>query len=947
MRFMTQPTILSGMVLVLAGLSPVVAPASDDDEFFETRIRPLLSANCFACHTDSQLGGLRLDSRDSLLKGGKSGPAVVPGNPERSLLILAVKQTDERLKMPMGGTKLKADEINDLTSWVKMGAPWPQKNPSQVARSVSQRFVIGPEQRTFWSFQPIQKTPLPKVKTDTWARSVIDRFILAHLESRGLAPAKEASRQVLIRRASLDLIGLPPTMEEVESFLADSSSDAFARVVDRLLASPHYGERWGRYWLDVARYGEDDVRGAVPDGFEPYANAFRYRDWVIQAFNNDMPYDLFLKAQIAGDLLKVKDHERLLPGLGFFGFGPWYYDLFEATQARANERHDRVDVVTRGFLGLTVGCARCHDHKYDPISMQDYYALAGVFASSEYQEFPLVPDAQVESYRKQEKKVKDQETSMKEFLDSKSRQLGEILAGQASRYLLAAWRVLGPPKEKSEKVARDQNLDTEVLERWTTYLGSPQKDHPYLKKWADLLSREGTAGEAKQVADEFQGVVLATLAEKKEVDAHNQSLFAEARSKRGAPKGFLPNQFALYDGDTDNCFGISLVVKSVDRDKFMLWTDLFAERAQSGDSSKKEPGVLQFKDEKLDRFLSGEWRKYIETARAELQLLKKDLPGHYPYLQIIGESKEPANLKLHLRGNPHNLGDEVPRRFLTVLSKPGDNSFQQGSGRLELAEAIASHPLAARVMANRIWLHHFDRGIVGTPSNFGTLGERPSHPELLEYLAGRFVESGYSMKALHREIMLSATYRSASDFSQVSFVEDPDNQLLWRASPRRLDAEAIRDSLLFVSGNLDTAAGGTSSELNDSNYRRSVYGKISRFKMDAVLSLFDFPDPSITNEQRNATNVPLQGLFFLNSGLVSQQAERFAKRLIEEEALRDDGARIRKAYRILYSREATKEEVEAGLEFLKSDPAELGGKLKVWRQYSQVLLSANEFVFVK
>jgi hypothetical protein len=885
------------------------------------------------------LGGLQVDSREHLLQGGKSGPAVVPGKPDDSLLIRAVRQEKGSVKMPLGG-RLTNQEIADLTAWVKIGAPWPDSNKLPLPTAKDGNYVITPEQRTFWAFRPIEKPALPGVKHSSWIKSPVDRFILSRLEARGLSPVEAADKRTLIRRASFDLIGLPPTPTEVQAFLNDSSPDAFAKVVDRLLGSPHYGERWGRYWLDVARYGEDDVRSDVA---VPYPNAWRYRDWVIQAFNQDMPYNLFITAQIAGDLLgHEKNRETLVAGTGFFGLGPWYYDIAQPPQARADERNDRIDALSRGFLGLTVACARCHNHKYDPISMEDYYALAGVFASSEYEEYPLAPESAVLGYKNHQKKIKKQEADIKEFMEAQTRQLGEILAGKTSRYMLAAWEVLGPLRLESARVAEAERLDRETLSRWIQYLGNPHKEYPYLKGWSQLLSGSGTLAQARQVADEFQQVVLAIIAEKKEIDEENERLLSQARPKEKQEERLLPNAFVTY---YDYCSQCGVTLKSIPREKFVLWSDLFATTTDKNDPGRKDIGVLCYRDETLERFLGAEWKSHLESMKADVEELKRTSPPEYPFLHGLRDSPQPVNLKLHLRGSPYNLGDEIPHRFLAVLSGRPPIFFGTGSGRLELAEAIASHPLSARVIVNRIWNHHFGRGIVGTPSNFGRLGERPSHPELLEYLASYFRESGYSVKALHREIMLSATYQLGSDHSERNFAEDADNRLLWRANRRRLDAEALRDSLLFVSGSLDTTTGGPSAELNDGNRRRTVYSKISRFKIDAVLRLFDFPDPSITNEQRNATNVPLQGLFFLNSGLVSNLSQLLANRLFVE-GHADVTAKIRKAYRLLYGREATEAEVRLGIAFLQEAGAEAGKSPSLWQQYAQVLLSANEFIFV-
>ncbi len=957
-------------VLMLAGIAALVEAGTaagvegDPQEFFETRIRPLLVNKCFACHADLKSGGLQMDSREHLLKGGNSGPAIIPGDPGQSLLIQVVSYTHARLRMPLGGEKLKDQEIADLGAWVKMGAPWPEKTILPPPAPKTKEFVITAEQKSFWSFQPCHKPALPEIKDKTWPKSSIDHFILAQLEAKGLRRVKPADRRTLIRRAYFDLIGLPPTPEEVDTFLQDASPQAFARVVDRLLASPRYGERWGRYWLDVARYGEDDVRGLQQ---ESYPNAFRYRDWVIQAFNDDLPYNVFVKAQIAGDLVQGQNQEPFLAATGFFGLGPWYYDLTEPPQARADERQDRVDALTRGFLGLTAACARCHNHKYDPISMQDYYALAGVFASSEYREYPLVPPQVVADYEKQQKKVHDQEAALQEFIQTESDLLGEILARKTSRYMVAAWKLLKEPHSSAKAMAEREKLDPETLGNWVKYLSNPEKDYPYLKAWNDLLARGGTLEEAQKVADDFRELVLSILAEKKVIDEKNHLILEAAKLAQVSTSTkvtHLPNGFATYDEFCPDC---NVTIQPIQREKYLIWADLLGEKEETEDPAKRG-GVLRYKGEKLERFLSGEWKEHLESMRAQLEALKKSAPPAYPFLHGFGESAQPANLKINLRGSPYNLGDEVPRRFIAVLSEGEPVLFKSGSGRLELAEAIAGHPLTARVMVNRIWQHHFGSGLVRTPSNFGRLGERPTHPELLEYLTARFIESQYSAKALHREIMLSATYQLSGDYLEKNFAEDPDNRFLWRANRRRLEAETLRDSLLFVAGDLDLTVGGPALELTDECKRRAVYGKVSRFKLNGMLQIFDFPSPSITSEQRNVTNVPLQRLFFMNSDLVWRQAGLLARRLNAEGGA--DGEKIKKAYRLLFSRLPADAELRLGLEFVRqaqigasTGSLPFGGSLKpaalkpqsgdhspekpsAWQQYAQVLLSSNEFIFV-
>jgi hypothetical protein len=716
-----------------------------------------------------------------------------------------------------------------------------------------------------------------------------------------MKPSPPADKRALIRRVTFDLIGLPPAPEDVDAFLSDSSPDAFNKVVDRLLASPHYGERWGRHWLDLARYADASL-GAFEDG--PLPNTFRYRDWVIRAFNEDMPYDLFVKAQIAGDLLPAEHRENLVAGLGF--------------QALARDANDQVDVTTRTFLGLTVGCAQCHDHKYDPIPTKDYYSLLGVFRSSETDRFPLAPEPVVAAYQEHQKKIARLKDQIDDFVQKQSGQLSEILAAKTSRFLLAAWKVLGPAKQDLRSAAQEQNLDYETLERWVQYLKDPGKDHPYLKPWYELLARQASAQEVKTFADQLQTLALSIIAEKKEIDDHNYV-------KLGGAKGVKDERTRQYAN-----------LEFLDVEKYYFWRDLCSEPYKKR-AADFIGGVYYYGEKEIGRFLQTEWREYLEQKQVELDGLKKSLPPEYPFLLAIRDSKEPKNVRVAIRGEANNLGEEAPRRFLAIFSDGPPAPFTKGSGRLELAEAIANpqNPLTARVMVNRIWALHFGQGIVRTPGNFGRLGDRPSHPELLDWLAGRFVESGWSVKALHREILLSSAYQMSTRYCAENFAKDPQNRLLWRANLLpRLDAEALRDALLAVAGELDLTPGGPAVPLNDQNKRRTVYSFISRSRTNGMLALFDFPDPNNTKEQRLLTNSPTQRLFFLNSGFIALRAKALAGRLAR--AASGDRAKIEKAYLLLYGRPPKQAEVDLGLQFLRQQS-------NAWPQYAQVLLTANEF----
>ncbi len=860
------------------------ALAADERERFEMEVRPLLAKNCWACHRDTAMGGLRLDALEPILKGGKSGPAIVAGQPDESLLIQAITHKHERLRMPPAG-KLDSEQIDVLTDWVKRGAYWPPADKTTVPKT--SEYVITPEQRAFWAFQPIAKPEPPAGSDPRWASTPIDRFVIARLNKEGLRPVARADKRTLIRRATFDLIGLPPTPEEVDAFLNDKSADSFAKVVDRLLSSPHYGERWGRFWLDVARYADDHFNSTQD---EPYPNSFRYRNWVIRAFNEDMPYNVFVKAQLAGDQIPSSDPLKYTPGLGFYALSPEMQD-------------DRVETTSKGFLGLTVACAQCHDHKFDPIPAKDFYSLQGVFAGTKLDELPLASKDVVEAWSQQKKRVDKQRELVTNFYAAQREQLGQILASQTAQFMLG-----------SRKLASTEGLDAETLERWTKYLGESRKDHSFLKKWFELISRNASADEFRKAAEEFQELVIAVNEDKKQVDEKNKITL-----------GLNP--------DRSKVAGASLV--SLERDKYVLWRDLFEKSSKDASGFfKSNDGVYYYSKGKIERFLEGAWKRYLENQARELARLEKELPDKYPFLQVIADQEKPADMHVLIRGDRNNPGEIAPRRFLAILANGERKPFTHGSGRLDLAEAIVDprNPLTARVMVNRIWQNHFGRGIVASTSNFGQMGERPTHPELLDYLASRFIESGWSMKAMHREIMLSETYALSAAGDPANDAKDPENRLLWRAGRRRLDIESLRDAILFASGTLDTTPAEKAIKFDEKNTRRTVYGFVSRRKLDGTLGLFDFPNPNNTAEGRNTTNVPLQRLFFMNSPFIDHQAEALAKRFTG-----DDQSRISRMYRTLYGRDPDTDELRMGLDFVKQNS---------WTNYAQVLLASNEFLFI-
>jgi uncharacterized protein DUF1553/uncharacterized protein DUF1549/cytochrome c len=875
------------LLLLALGFSAATVYADDADKiaFFEAKIRPVLVETCLQCHGETKASGkLRLDSKASVLKGGFSGPAIVPGKAKDSLLIKAIRHEDPELKMPTKGAKLSDTVIADFEKWINMGAPDPRDGKqTAVADSVDWK-----KAREFWSFQAPQMPPLPSVQNASWTKTPIDRFILAKLEAEKLTPVRPATKRELIRRATFDLTGLPPTPEEVEAFVKDESPDAFAKVVDRLLSSPHYGERWGRYWLDVARYAEDQAHTFA---VVPNTNAWRYRDWVINALNEDMPYDRFVKMQIAADMIEKDDAARVknLPALGFFGLGAQYYKNTDAAKAAADELDDRVDTLTRGFLGLTVSCARCHDHKFDPVPQIDYYSLAGIFTSCKLSNVPLGDKEKIKRMEDCQGQIKKLDTEVKELMRIEKTKRAEAKAEELPRYLVAAWKYQAA-KQKNPKASVAEIAKAEML------------DQAALNRCVKLVEKTPTAFEMmrKMTASE-QEVTTAAMTMQKQVKA-----MIHTKGKLDKMKADLLNSLFYADNS-----------------------------------------VFQLSDSQVRAALPDEKKKQLDEMSATLvKLQKSDDAKPLPIAHGLAETN-PANMKVFLRGNPAKLGDEAPRRFLKILAD-NPKPFTQGSGRLELAEAIASkdNPLTARVIVNRVWQYHFGRPIVGTPSNFGALGDRPSHPDLLEYLAVHFMETGWSFKKLHRDIMLSSVYQLSAERDEKNFNIDGDNRWFWRMNRRRLDVESWRDTMLAVSGKLDPKLGGPTTNLAATdNVRRTVYAKISRHDLNYILRLFDFPDANITSERRVETTVPQQQLYVLNSPFVIETAKALAAR-VQKEAT-GEPERVQRAFALAYGRPANAEETQLFVAFLRGTDADpMANRLTRWERVAQILIGSNEFMYV-
>jgi mono/diheme cytochrome c family protein len=817
------------ILLVGLGLFPALRaedkPTSPAEvEFFERKVRPLFVKHCYECHGPEAKkvgGGLRLDTRDGVRVGGGRGPAIVPGEPAKSLLLTAVRQTDE-LKMPPK-SKLSAEEIADLEVWIKNGASDPRTGGA-LAQTEPKRG------RDLWSLKPVRDPPVPAVKDASWPLNLIDRFLLSKLEEKGLKPAGPADKRTLIRRATFDLTGLPPTPEEIDAFLADHSPAAFAKVVDRLLASPAYGERWGRHWLDVVRYA--DTAGDNSD--YPIPQAYKYRNWVINAINADMPYDEFVRRQLAGDLLPATDdadrHEKLI-ATGYLAnarrFGsyddlgnglpyPWYLTY-----------EDTIDNLGRTFLGLTINCCRCHDHKFDPFTQADYYALYGFFQSTRY------PWPGIE-------------------LDKVQRDVVP---------LVPADQVAAVENSRREKLA---SFDARVKE---------------------LQSEKAAADKVAKTLGYFSAVVAAIITAR--ADKLVEPIKAAKKSKEDFEKQPLPYPTAYA----------------------------VADRPAAG---KRKVG----------------------------------------------------NACLQIKGDPERPGPEIPRRFPTILGGQSLPPDAKGSGRLELARWIVdpANPLTARVMVNRIWQYHFGRGIVPTPSDFGMQGQPPTHPELLDYLASRFVEEGWSFRAMHRRMLLSRAYQMSSADDAANAKLDVDNEFLWRHPRRRLDAESIRDALLAVSGALDRSPGGahpfppmptwdfTQHKPFKAVYNtdgRSVYLMTQRIQRHPFLAIFDGADPNASTATRVTSTTPLQALYLMNDPFVHARASGLARRLHAERS--DNVSRIELAYVLLFGRPPTAEELRTSRRYLGRvfDKLRSEGVLtteqvtqQTWESFARGLVLSNEFVYL-
>jgi hypothetical protein len=876
-------------------------------EFFEKHVRPVLVENCYKCHSaeaEKLKGGLLLDTRDGVLKGGDNGPAILPGNPDKSLLIKAVRYTDENLQMPPKGKKLSEQEIEGLVTWVKMGAPDPRTGKAQGSG-------IKTKSADHWAFKPVREPPVPPVKNKRLVQTPVDSFILAKLESKGLTLSSRADKRTLIRRATYDLTGLPPTPAEVRAFEADQAPDAFVKLVERLLGSPRYGERWGRYWLDIARYA--DTKGYVFEEERRYPYSYTYRDWVIRALNEDLPYDQFLIQQVAADMLPLGEDKRSLAALGFLTLGRRFLNN------QTDIIDDRIDVLTRGTMGLTVACARCHDHKFDPIPTKDYYSLYGVFASShEPRELPLLGSASMpKEYPEYLAERTKREEELAKFRKDKEDEVLTKVRGQVGDYLLVVNDAGKSDDEKKEALVRERKLQPSLFRQYKRAVNEwKEGQHPIFGPWFALAALPETnfAARAAEVCAGFtgtnhpdstnrlNGAVLQLFADHppvslKEAAERYNKLFADVNKEWKGALTNSPAPKALADADREALrqvlYGSGSPIAALD----------------SGD---------------LQRFTDTPAQQKLRALKRKVDELDATHPGAPPRAMALADNSTPTEPVVFKRGNPGNPADKVPRQFLQIVAGPDRQPFSKGSGRLEMAEAIASkdNPLTARVFVNRVWMYHFGAPLVRTPSDFGLRSDPPTHPELLDYLAARFMADGWSIKKLHTLILLSSAYQQRSDDQAKAEKIDPANQLLWRMNRRRLDFEAMRDTLLAASGKLDLLAGGRAVDITTEPFstRRTVYGFVERQNLPGLFRTFDFASPDTTSPQRFSTTVPQQALFLMNSPFVVQQAQSLLERP-EVKSLTSEDEKIQQLYQICFQRAADPDELKLGRQFTASQEA--------------------------
>lgn len=934
--------------------------------FFEARIRPVLVKECYSCHSAESKGlkgGLRLDHRAGILTGGDSGPALVPGKPEESLILEALRQ-QEGLAMPPKG-KLPERVIDDFSRWITIGAPDPRTN-SKTTASTPKPSIDLEAGRKHWAYQPIKNHHPPLVsnttRDDHGPLNSIDAFLLHRLQARELQPNPEADPRTLARRAYFDLLGRPPTPEEIDDYLADDSRTpaAFEALVDRLLASPQFGERWGRHWLDVARFAESlTLRGFI------LKEAWRYRDYVIESFNHDRPFRQFVVEQLAGDLLpatSLDDQRRQAIAVTFLTLGNTNLEEQDKKQLEMDVVDEQLDTLGKAFLAQTIGCARCHDHKFDPIPTRDYYALAGILKNTQLLEhanvskwiespLPMPPERELAAKLHEQKvaaleaQIKQQRTRSKSFAEQLVNKEAKILAAadlpgvvvddaQATR--VGAWKesnfsgsFIGVGYIHDDNSGKGEKTLTFApeLPRATTY-----------EVWLAYSPGKSRASNVSVTIFSADGEKTTTVDMKAAPRIAGRFLSLGRHRFERNGQGFV---LVSNEGTSGHVTADAVV---------FLPADQLAQAANTGaervNSKAKEKSVVA-------KSKSADTTDSLERLEADLKTLKAQ-GARREMVMAVKESAKISDTQVHIRGSVHTLGEPAPRGVLRVATwgqpptMPSDHS-----GRLELAEWMVdsrANPLTARVIVNRVWHWLFGEGLVRTTDNFGTTGETPSHPELLDALAARFVALGWSTKSLIREIMLSHAYRQSSADQTAALASDPENRLLWRMNRRRLEAECLRDAMLCASGNLSTELSGANFPddlaadygFQASDLRRSVYTPVFRNAMPEIFEVFDFADPSIVVGRRNTSTVAPQALFLMNHPFVSEEAEKTARRLLARTDLTEP-SRVDWMYQLILGRPPSAAEQALAIAFVSPATPGRDEPRAAWTALVQSLFASMDF----
>lgn len=872
-----------------------------EDDFFERSIRPVLLERCIECHGSiNQKGGLRLDSRQAIIEGGKSGSVIVLGNPNASKLISSIKHQGQ-LKMPRD-KKLPDIQIKAFEKWITLDLPWPDS-----VKIVSKNLKPANDH---WAFLPVKKIEPPA----SGISHPIDSFINKKLTENLINKSLIADKRTLLRRLTMDLIGLPPTASEISSFEIDQSPDAYEKLVDRLLASPRYGERWGRHWLDIARYA--DNKGYVFFEDKNYPWAWTYRDYVINSFNNDLPYNQFIIEQIAADQLEIKD-KKSLAALGFLTVGGHFmgntHDIID----------DRIDVMTRGLMGLTVSCARCHDHKYDPVPSADYYSLYGILRSSiEPIVAPLYgEEPNTEEYRKFSLELIAKEKKLLDFVQLKHRDLVTQARTRAGDYLFAAYQAGNqPPADDFMLLADKGDLNPAMIARWRAFLERMkiQKD-PTWAIWHRYASLETSTFSAS----------ANTI---KNLQSDNPIVLKAFGGISPKSMKQVADTYGKLIVETEKAWLASgAKTPLIDKNAEMIRSALYGPNSPADAPFAMDWGFL---DLFPDRATQGEYK-----------ILIKDLETHSvkgpPRSMVLVDSETLYEPTVFIRGQPNRIGDKVPRQFLKALD-PNRQVFVNGSGRLELAKSIASNsnPLTARVFVNQVWAHHFGTGLVTTPGDFGIRGDLPTHPELLDWLAMTFMQNNWSIKNLHKLIVNSDVYKQSSNDREDCLKVDPENKLLWRQNRRRLDFESLHDSVLSVSGSLDLKLGGPSVPFFTGKNRRAVYGYIDRLDFPSLLATFDIPNPASSSVERTSTTVAPQALYLMNGPFVREAA----KKVLNLNMIKEIKSADQKADAIMLAvlgRKPTAKEKLQMINFVMGS-----NENEAWLDLTHGLFLTNEFAFV-